>query len=392
METSPRLKILYVTKWFMNRHDPQLGVFIRKHASASALFCDVSLLCVMGDVSQKSLLEFEEQETHGVNTLVVYFRKYRSAIPFIATLVNLARYLKASGAGLKHFEKKTGRHDVTHAYILLRPALIAWWLRLTKGIPFIVSEQWSGYATGAFAGKNFLTKFFYRFIFRKANAATVVSEFLKEKMEAAGFRNNISVTHNVVERLEKKSSPHPANGKTVILTVADLVDEIKNISAVIRAVAEISSAEKNFAYHIIGQGKDETRLKKMAADLGLLDSIIFFHGVKTNEEVFQYLHACDFLVMNSNFETFSLVCIEAMSCGKPVIATRCGGPQEFMNEKNGMLIGPGQDDQLKEAIMAMLVNHKSYDPKLLEAFAAQHFSPLNTGKKFEAVYRTALNS
>lgn len=386
MEIKKRIKVLFITKWFMNRHDPQLGVFIRKHASAAALHCDVALLCVLSDESQKNLIELEEKEEFNIRSFVVYFRKFNSSIPFINTFINFLRYIKANNVGLKEIEKKFGRHDITHAYIMLRPAMVAWWLKLTRGIPFVISEQWSGYATGKFSGKNSLTKTMYRYIFRKADAATAVSEFLKSKMEIAGLKNNYSITPNVIEPVARKISPLPENGKIKVLTVADLVDEIKNISATIRVIAEISQTNKQIEFHIIGHGKDEMMLKDLARSLNVLDVVVFFHGVKTNEEVFQYLYASQFLVMNSRFETFSLICIEAMACGIPVIATRCGGPDEFIIEETGILIEPGKPDQLRHAIERMITGYKSYDSSILVRFATTCFRAAQTGKKMEEIY------
>jgi glycosyltransferase involved in cell wall biosynthesis len=374
----------------MNRHDPQLGVFIRKHASAVALYCDVTVLCVLGDDDQKNNFFLEEKTEYGIWSVVAYFKKSRSPLSPLNSFINFIRYLQSTRKAIIFIRKKNGKQDVTNAYIMLRPAFIAWWLKITSGIPYVISEQWSGYATGLYAKKNSLVKSFSRLIFRNADAVTAVSVFLKDKMESSGLKNNYFITPNVIEPTEKKSSPLPANTKIKILTVADLVDDIKNISATIKAVSEISSHNSEIEFHIVGQGRDEKLLKDLSTKLRVLDKIVFFHGVKSNEEVYQFLHACDFLVMNSRFETFSLICIEAMSCGKPVLATDCGGPSGFMNQQNGILIPPGDDVQLTSALKKMISNFKNYDPKLLKEFASKHFSAAETGKKFYQIYKQIL--
>ena len=386
-----RIKILFIAKWFMNRHDPQIGVFIRKHASAAALYCDVTLLCVLGDPDQKNSVEIEEKNEYGILSVVAYFKKSQSPFSFVNLFINMFRYVNASRHALKFIREKKGKHDITHAYIMLRPALIAWWLKITQGIPFVISEQWSGYARGLFAKKNSAEKILSRIVFKKAAAATAVSKFLKDKMEDAGLRNRYAITPNVVEPFQKLTSPFTHNNKIKILTVADLVDDIKNISATIKAVAEISKDQSGLEFHVVGHGKDEMVLKDLCRRLNVLDTIVFFHGVKTNEQVFQYLHACNFLVVNSRFETFSLICIEAMSCGKPVIATDCGGPSDFMNPQNGILIQPDNDEQLTSAIRKMISGYKSYDAELLKEYALLNFSPAGTGKKFAELYSQILS-
>ena len=55
--------------------------------------------------------------------------------------------------------------------------------------------------------------------------------------------------------------------------------------------------------------------------------------------------------IDSNFETFSSICAEALACGKPVLATRCGGPEEFVNPDDGIMVEPDNPAAFAEGIM-----------------------------------------
>ncbi len=382
---SRRIKILFLTKWYLHRNDPQFGVFIHKHAKAIAKFADVAVLHVMSD-EKLSGSAFDEviREESGLLTVQVYFKK---SIGLCSGVINAYRYIGGTRKGLRIIRKKFGEYDLVHAYILLRPALVAWWLKVTSGKKYIISEQWSGYTTGKFSQRNFLTKALSRFVVSKAETVTTVSEFLKDSMRHCGLKSAYVVIPNIIEIPPVSSFEKEVNEKIKILVVADLVDEIKNISGTIRAFSEIFAQHKNAELNIIGHGRDEMKLKNLVAELRLNDAVLF-HGVKPNEEVYRFLQRCDFLVMNSNFETFSLICAEALSCGKPLVATRCGGPQEFVTADTGILIEPGNHQQLVSAMNEMLLQYRSYSPEKLRHYAGQKFSAEIVGEKFFKVYTT----
>lgn len=66
--------------------------------------------------------------------------------------------------------------------------------------------------------------------------------------------------------------------------------------------------------------------------------------------VLAWMQACHVFVLPCLFETFGVVVIEAHACGRPVIATICGGPEDNISEANGMLVTAGDVDALAEAL------------------------------------------
>jgi glycosyltransferase involved in cell wall biosynthesis len=90
--------------------------------------------------------------------------------------------------------------------------------------------------------------------------------------------------------------------------------------------------------------------------------------------------------MNSRFETFSLICAEAMSCGKPVLATRCGGPDDFVTGETGILIEPDNDLQLRDNFRHMLFHYGDYDSEMVKRHAEQYFSAGIVSEGFDKMY------
>jgi L-malate glycosyltransferase len=333
------------------------------------------------------VIETEQHHSENLDEIIVYYRKNTG---IFHQFINLIRYLMAIRKGLELIRQKSPSPDLIHAYILLRTGFVAWFLSAKTKVPFIVSEQWSGYVTGKYSAKSLLRKTLTKWIIKRAAAVTSVSEFLLRGMENNGLRNNrtfiIPNCIEISESVEKRTAANPV----YVLLVADLIDEIKNISAVIRMVGSLES-QRAFELHIVGHGRDEKMLKEIAVSSKAGDKVIF-EGLKTNEQVYEYLRRCDFLVMNSRYETFSLICAEAMSCGKPVIATRCGGPDEFVIRETGVLIRPDDESELRLEFTRMLSNFQQYDAQKIIAHARKLFSSEVASAGFENVYETVLNS
>lgn len=104
------------------------------------------------------------------------------------------------------------------------------------------------------------------------------------------------------------------------------------------------------------------------------------------------MQRCDFFVLPSLFETFGVTLIEAMACGKPVIASDIGGPKEIVTEKVGKLVPPGDSETLAEAVDYMLDHYREYDPEKIVQYVRQRYSYQAVGKECDRVYRSVTSS
>jgi glycosyltransferase involved in cell wall biosynthesis len=78
-------------------------------------------------------------------------------------------------------------------------------------------------------------------------------------------------------------------------------------------------------------------------------------GGKPHDEIPLWMNACDVFVLPSVRESFGVVQIEAMACGKPVVATLNGGSEEvIISDDYGLLVEPGDPDDLAEKILVAL--------------------------------------
>lgn len=385
MLNKKQFNILVLPKWYPSKVDLQLGVFLKKHTLAISEFHKTNVLYVVSDENLEATFLIKNQKKGNYNETISYFKNVKFKIELFKRFTNLILYTIAFFRAYNRHIKPLPKPDFIHVHIFGRTSIFAYFLKLFKSIPYIVSEQSSLFITDKFSNRNFLYRKMIRFTARNANLLTAVSTVLRDRMIKYKMDNTYFVVPNVVEVSENTFFKEQKN-KTLILSVADLFDKVKNISDVIKAVKYAAEKGYEFEYHVIGGGYDRDELVALAEGYNLLDKVIFFHGRQPNPFVLDFMHKIDFLITNSNYETFSVVTAEALANGKPVISTRCGGPESFVDEKSGILIDVGNLEQLKTALINMLENHSFYNSKEIIDSVKTRFSFEAIGEQFNAVY------
>lgn len=386
--TGKKLKVLFITQWYPNPEDIQLGEFIRKHAKAISLFADITLLHVQSLGNEfRNEIGIHNSSYDDIDEVKIYFQK--STYPLIGRVINAFRYFRSVKKGLKLILEKNHDFDLTHAYILPRTIFISWRIFNKLNVPFVVSEQQSAFLTGEFYRWSIITKWFLRKTIRHSKGIHTVSKTLKEKMESCGLNNRYTIIPNCVD-LNLIQLPSKKNTIKKILVVADLVDDIKNISGAIKSFANTEEIYSKAELHIAGGGRDEKMLKALSDSFQNVSNRIFFYGRIDNKKVFELLSQSDVLVVNSRFETFSAICIEAMASGIPVIATKCGGPQEIITTETGVLIDVDSSEQLTSSLRKIIWEEITFNPELLRNHVQQHYSLEGVSHQFMEFYKNAL--
>lgn len=163
----------------------------------------------------------------------------------------------------------------------------------------------------------------------------------------------------------------------------------KRFTNLIKAFAEVATNNGDVYLHIIGDGYMRDELVLLATKLGVKDKVIF-HGYKNAVEMTAIYEQCDCFALVSASETFGVVYVEAMAAGLPVIATKCGGPEDFVNDNNGLLVEVDNHKQLCDAIVFMYENYSSYYTDVLRSYVEENFSPESVARKIIELYNTIL--
>jgi len=380
------MHVLVLPKWYPGRHDPQLGDFVRKQMLAVARHHRVSVVAVMPLSDPGKGYPMERDTSDGAWELRCYYQPSRAPAP-LRKLVNLFRYVRANARALSALHRERGLPDLVHVHILVRPALVACWLQWRWRVPYVISEQSSEYMDGTWDRKGWLFHGLNRMLARRASGFTAVSPHLAAALAQRGLWPAPEVIPNVIPGLDRPLPPPGAVGR--FLVVADLVDRIKNVSGVLRALQVVRASGRPARLDVIGDGPDAAPLRILAGSLGIADAVTW-HGRLANRAVLDLAGEVQAVIVNSRVETFSVVTGEALALGRPVIATRCGGPERMVNEANGLLIPVDDMGALASAMSALMDAPERHSPTAVRATIAGSGDPEVVGRMFGRIYERIL--
>lgn len=177
-----------------------------------------------------------------------------------------------------------------------------------------------------------------------------------------------------------------------LLYVGRLSEE-KGVNYLLEAMPFIINNIPNIHLDIIGEGPEKNKLEEIMKTLKT-ERYITFIGQVPNKNIEKYYKRTNLVIIPSICkESFSLVGIEAMSVGRPVIGTNIGAIPEWLDDgKTGFLVDPGNSEQIAEKVIQLLS-----DRELLEQMSknarkqAEKFSIEKHVEKLEETYLEVVN-
>ncbi|MEZ4897646.1 MAG: glycosyltransferase [Saprospiraceae bacterium] len=139
------------------------------------------------------------------------------------------------------------------------------------------------------------------------------------------------------------------------LYIGDLITN-KQVNKIIEAFSILTLKFTNLNLHIVGDGPMKKNLLQQSIKLNLSKRIKFYGNIP-NESLPGIINRCQILLSTSKFETFGIVVLEALFCGKPVVCTPSGGPSDLINALNGLIL---DNDDIRSIVSGMEVILKQY--------------------------------
>lgn len=191
--------------------------------------------------------------------------------------------------------------------------------------------------------------YFWRLLAAKLCYKTVVltqkdrTDYL-EKIDA----NIVCIPNFITRFIDSKSSLE----SKIVLSVGRLTSQ-KGYDLLLQAWQKVIKRIPDWKLQIVGSGNDGRELKLQAADLGVLDSVLF---IPATNNVEQYYEQASLYVMSSRFEGMPMVLMEAKMHGLPCVSFACpNGPDEIIrNRVDGLVVELGDINALAEAILELI--------------------------------------
>lgn len=181
--------------------------------------------------------------------------------------------------------------------------------------------------------------------------APPTKDLLVDKTNATIYTIPNGIDLKDVQDITPKSIEHPA-----ILYVGRLTKR-KGVDVLLKAIPIIKTSIPNPSLYVMGAGQQEDELKRFVKELNIEENVKFL-GFVSEEEKYSYYKSVDVCIVPSvDYDYAPVVLPEEMACEKPIVASNVGGiPFMVEDGKTGLLVKPGNVEELAEKIIMLLQN------------------------------------
>ncbi|MHB1922623.1 MAG: glycosyltransferase [Chitinophagaceae bacterium] len=383
--------ILFLAGWYPSKVDPYNGDFIERHAKAISLLHQVLVIFVVKDaLSETSAFRLEWQYEKNLVVCKAYYPpakiKWKTWEKIHSNFFYFFLHQKIFRILLRDF----GRPDLVHLNILMKAGMYAWWLKWRYHLPYVLSENWTGYypenENGIFSQSVLLQKM-TRKIYQDCSYALPVTLDLSIRLNQLFGPIPTQVISNVVDTQLFYLDRCLSNEKIKILHVSNF-SKGKNIEGLVKVFKTILEEREDVELVLIGSASPG--MLQMVKDDELLKSSISFTGILPYQEVAKIMQSADLLLMFSYYENLPCVILEALCCGLPVLSSDVGGIREVIHPGNGVLVPSGDKLALKSSLLDTLDKIKKFDRQKISLEARSKFSYHQIGKEFDIIYNQVL--
>jgi glycosyltransferase involved in cell wall biosynthesis len=277
--------------------------------------------------------------------------------------------------GMKLFERyieENGKPDVIHVHSILHGGVLAKAVKEKYGIPYVITEHSTHYARKLLNDKQLELA---QGVVNQANSCIAVSEPFAQVLSDIFDSNTnwLTIPNILSSRFEQVSDLSLTQKKIFTFCNASLLTDIKGIDILLRAFTSAFKGRKHIQLKIGGDGPSKVKLIALSKELGIEQQVKFL-GRLSRAEVVDMILESNAYALSSHVETFGVSIIESLALGRPVVATRCGGPESIVQPSDGYLVEKDNAQALSDALIEMYDNYEKFEPSDIRKSCLNRYS------------------
>ncbi len=350
------MHLLFLVPWYPGTNDPGFGIFFTHQANALAERYEVTVVHVV--VHSALNLRFRpfniEVSTEGkVRVVRVETTNFLPKVPGGYEWV----FAAATRRALEFVYQTLGPIDMIHGNGLWPVGMAAVRAGQLLNAPVVICEH--SYPRRLLKTRTSIKSALAAA--KRADAVLAVSPSLRDEIASTGIERHIELFPPLVNTAVFNPAPKGTGDQLRLLFAGQMDDDSKGVPDLLLAVSILKSWARPFRLVLAGKGRQIGRYIEIARDLEILGHCEF-RGQVNSSEIARLMRECHIFVLPSLVETFGVVLIEALASGRPVVATRCGGPEFIVTPAAGELCAPSDPHSLAKCISRVADRLDSYDP------------------------------
>lgn len=359
-------KVLHLSNWYPNKWDDLEGVFIKEQFDVFSRVTESTILNIQVRVGGK-LLRYEYVRYSDTEEGYYFFTSIQShkIIELLTTILLLYALYKS----------KYKKYDILHfhiAYPLLTYYSI--WKKIIT-LPILISEHWSAYHFNFYMPWNTKKLDRIKCIFKQKIPLITVSNTLLKDIQKFSNVNDFSsmVIPNVIDQTTFFYEKKATTNEIPTFFAVNNWRKIKNPFPMLEGFASVYREELDFKLIIGGYGEELDAMKAYILKEGFYQKVTFL-GKMSKQEITHMLRESDAYLFSSTYETFSVVCAQALCCGVPLIGPKLEAINEYADIDSFLSLSSNDSKKWATILYKFIETREAYDRKLIAMKAHEYLS------------------
>lgn len=270
--------------------------------------------------------------------------------------------------------------DIIHAHFY-EQAFSAAKLVETVHVPLVITEHSSTMNNRTVCDDVLRTA---SFAYSKAFTVIAVGKSLSESIKEKTGYQSVIIPNIMGERVFFQIERKKHSGSFGFVFTGNLIERKRPIQ-LFEAFREIHEMYPNVRLGLIGSGPLSNEISERIEQFKM-NECVKLYGRLPRDEIAEVYGEYDCFVLPSANETFGVVYIEALAAGLPIIATACGGPEDFITPENGIMVQVDDKEALVNAMKKMMESSDKYECDKLRAYVQERFSEQSVANQLKSIY------